>query len=344
MITKKQPTISILITAYNEERHISRCVESCLKQKLKPEEIIVVNDGSKDRTVKILESYADKITIINLPKNTGNKSKAQEIGIKYIKTDIFITTDADTCLHPNFTIEILKSFSSNNITAVSGFVESKKGNWLTKVREINYLIGQTIFKTAQDYVGALYVLVGCGSAFKTDDFKKIIKFDHDNVTEDLDFTYKFKIADKKIILNKKAIVYTQDPNNLRSYFRQLYRWHSGGWYCLKKNFRIMKKPNNALILSLIYLEGLIMGLAIILSPFLILISYRFFLIFILLSIIVTSLSASYGILKYKKYSLFFYLPFQILLAFPEQILFLYTFAKEIILNNKNLYWYKADRY
>ncbi|MCX6796036.1 MAG: glycosyltransferase family 2 protein, partial [Candidatus Falkowbacteria bacterium] len=190
-------TISVLIPAYNEEKSICRCVNSCLNQTRKPDEIIIVNDGSTDNTLKILKSFGNKIKIVDLKKNTGNKSKAQEMGLREVKTDVFITTDADTSLDKNFVKEIGKSFDEEGISAVCGFVKSDKCNWITNVREINYLVGQTVYKKAQSKINAIFVLVGCGSAFKTSDFRKIVTFDHDNVTEDLDFTYKLKLADKK---------------------------------------------------------------------------------------------------------------------------------------------------
>jgi cellulose synthase/poly-beta-1,6-N-acetylglucosamine synthase-like glycosyltransferase len=336
--------ISILIPAYNEEKSIWKCINSCLIQTRKPDEIIVVNDGSTDQTLNILKTFLGKITIVDLKKNTGNKSKAQEIGLRFVKGDIFISTDGDTVLNRNFVKRIEESFEDKEVTAVCGYVESNKCNWITNVREINYLIGQTIYKKAQSYVGALFVLVGCGSAFRTKDFRRNVTFDHDNVTEDLDFTYKLKLADKKIMLQEKAIVYTQDPNNLKSYFRQLYRWYSGGWYCLRKNKAILKKPNNALILGLLYLESLIMGGIMIFSPLLLFWNPRYFLFFLALVWGVTAICASYGIFKSRRYNLFLYIPLQYLLGIGEQIVFFYTFFKEIVLNKKNLVWNKADRY
>ena len=144
--------------------------------------------------------------------------------------------------------------------------------------------------------------------------------------------------------NEDAIVYTQDPNNLKSYFKQIYRWYSGGWTCLRKNFKILKKPNNALILSLIYLEGLVMGGIFILSPLFIVFGFKYFLYLILLEFTLTSGSLIYGAVKYKKYELFLYLPHHYLLHIINNVVFLLTFIKEIILNKRNLVWYKPDRY
>ena len=303
----KDWSVTILIAAYNEEKGIRRCIESCLRQTRQADKIVVVNDGSKDRTKEILESFGKQIRVINLPFNTGNKSRAQEIGIQYIDTDIFVTTDGDTELDRNFIKEILKSFDDHNISAVSGFVESKRNNWITRVREINYLVGQTIYKKAQEAVDAIFVICGCAAAFKTKDFKKYARFDHDNVTEDLDFTYQLKLAGKKITFNDKAIVYTQDPNNLGSYFKQLYRWYSGGWACLKKNLSILKKPNNALILSPLYLEGLVVGGIVLLAPLLILFGIEYFLYYLFLQFMLTALIVSYGAFRFRRYDVFLYI-------------------------------------
>ncbi|MFH1506286.1 MAG: glycosyltransferase family 2 protein [archaeon] len=338
-------TLSILIPAYNEEKTIKKTVDSCLNQSEKADQIIVVNDGSKDKTLKILETYGNKIKIIDLSKNTGNKSKAQEQGLKTVKTDLFVTADADTKLHVDFVKQIKKTFREQpEYSAICGFVESERVNWITSVREINYLTGQTIYKQAQAHINAVFVLAGCASAFRTKDFRETVTFDHDNITEDLDFTYKLKIAGKKIFFNNRAIVYTQDPNTLNSYYRQLYRWYSGSWTCLKKNFAIMAQPNNALILSLLYLEGLIMGMFFLLSPLFILYSLNFFLGLILLHIVVVAASSAYGIIKFKRPELFLYLPHQYILGVGEQIVFIYTFFKEFVFNNKNMVWYKPERY
>ena len=337
-------SVSILIPAYNEEKSIKKCLESCFNQTRRLNEILVVNDGSTDNTLKILKSYKRKIKIINLKKNTGNKSKAQEIGLKYVKTDIFITTDADTKLDGKFVEEAVKSLKGKKISAVCGFVESEDRNWLTRVREIDYIICQTIHKKAQSIINAVFVLAGCASAFRTKDFKKTVSFDHDNITEDLDFTYKLKLADKKITYNSKLIVYTQDPDNLKSYIKQIYRWYSGGWTCLRKNIRILKKPNNALILSLTYLEGLIMGILFIFSPFLFSINFGFFVYFFIAEFTLVSLCMSYGMIKYKRYNLFFYLLHHYFVHIINDVVFLLTFVEEIIFNKRNLTWHRAKRY
>ena len=54
------PQISVILSAYNEERFIRKAIESVVNQTLKDIEIIIINDGSTDDTLDIINSYADK--------------------------------------------------------------------------------------------------------------------------------------------------------------------------------------------------------------------------------------------------------------------------------------------
>ena len=236
----------IMIPCHNEEKSIRACVESCLLQTRIPDQILVVNDGSIDRSGKILAEFGNKIQVLTIPIATGNKSHAQEQGLKYVDADIFIATDGDTVLDPYLVEEIEKSFLENpNAVAVGGYVQSLKHNWLTACREIDYIVGQNLYKVAQANVGALFVIPGCAGAFRTEIFRKHIRFDHDTLTEDLDFTYKLHENYFEIIYNRKAIAYTQDPATLGEYINQMRRWYSGGWQNLKKHYWLLKKPGNS---------------------------------------------------------------------------------------------------
>ena len=174
---KSNLTISALIPCHNEEKTIEKCINSCLDQIHPFDEIVIVNDGSTDRTTKVLKKYKNnpKIKIVKIPKCSKNKSYAQERGLKEISSDIFVTTDADTLLDINFVQEIIHKFEKEDVVAVVGYVQSLKHNWLTAYREIDYIICQDIHKNAQDIIGAVFIISGCASAFDTETFRKLDK-------------------------------------------------------------------------------------------------------------------------------------------------------------------------
>jgi len=334
--------VSILIPAYNEGKTIRRTIESCLFQTRPADEIIIVNDGSTDDTLQILQTFGERIIIVDLKKNTGNKSLAQEQGLPYITGDIFVATDADTLLHPNFIEEILPNFNDPEVGAVAGYVKSLKNNWLTASREVDYAIGQEIYKTAQSFIGFILIIPGCAAAFRTRIMKEEIRFDHDTVTEDLDFTYQLHELGHKIAFEKNAISFTQDPPNISSYIRQMRRWYGGGFENLQKHFFVIsKKPSAAFELSLSYADSLSTSILIFLLPLLNLSLFsKVFLVFVVPQAIIFCVftaihSGRPDILKH---------PFGYLVTrFINSAILLDEFTRTIIFKQKQATWLKSDR-
>lgn len=334
--------ISILIPAHNEERSIRATVESCLTQTRPADEILVVNDGSTDRTGEILSKFGTKIHVITIPVATGNKSYAQEYGLRFITGDVFIATDGDTILDRHFVEKIEPHFDDPEVTAVGGYIQSIKNNWLTACREIDYAFGQNLHKRAQDNIGYLFVIPGCAGAFRTDIFRKIATFDHDTITEDLDFTYKFHKNNCKIIFERGAIVYTQDPFTFNAYINQMRRWYSGGWQNLLKHVSgILHRPSSAFELSLMYIEGTIFSTLIFIVPFLN--PEYFFKVYLGMYFTFTFLVASYAGWIRRRLDLVLVAPLYPLLSFTNAYIFIEQFVKEVIFRKRMLVWFKPER-
>jgi len=332
--------ISVLIPCHNEEISIRKCVESCLNQTRKLDEIVVVNDGSTDASAHILASFGDAIKVVTIPKATGNKSYAQEHGLKFVTGDVFIATDGDTKLHPEFAQEIEKRMQDNEVSAVGGYVKSLPYNWLTACRAFEYTIGQNLHKLAQSYINFMFVIPGAAGAFRTELFRKAIKFEHDTITEDLDFTYKFHRFGLKIAFCPAAICYTQDPATLKQYINQLRRWYGGGWQCLKKHIDLVREPAVALELSLIYFEGMLFSLVMFALPFINLYSAAWFFGGYFLSTIVLAVLVA---AKERRWDILLVPLFATPLLVINSWIWLEQFGKEIILGRKNLVWFQPER-
>lgn len=339
---KSRLSVTILIPCHNEEKSINSCVLSCLSQSRKADRIVVVNDGSTDRSREILKSFGKRIIVIDVYPATGNKSHAQEQGLKYITTDIFVSTDGDTLMDKNFVKNVLKNFRDEKIAAVGGYVKSIPYNWLTACRAYDYSIGQNIHKLAQSYLEFMLVIPGAAGAFRTEIFKKNIGFDHDTLTEDLDFTYKLHKKKLNIAYNRKAIVYTQDPTSLKSYVNQMRRWFGGGWQNLKKHWSmdLIDDPRRVLELSLTYIEGLIFSLLLFLTP---LINILWALQIGLILLVIIMIQALFAAWVEKRIDILV-VPFvYILMIYVNSAIFLEQFVKEIIFNTKNLVWFHPER-
>ena len=334
--------ISILIPCHNEEKSINACVSSCLNQSRPADEIIVVNDGSTDGSAEILRNFGNRITVVTLEKATGNKSYAQEIGLSYVTGDVFITTDGDTILDVDFVKYVEEDYTKYpHLTAVGGYVKSMKHNTLTMLRAFEYSLGQNLHKLAQHHLGYLFVIPGAAGIFKTADFRKYISFEHDTLTEDLDFTFRLHKNDLKIHYDRRLIVYTQDPTTLHSYVNQVRRWFGGGWQCLMKHKSLAaEQPKVALELSILYMEGLVFSALFFILPFL---SIRFYLNFLLSYI---GLAIIFGLVAAWKerrvWLVLAPLPYM-LLAVINSYVFLEQMVKEVFLKRKNLSWFHPER-
>jgi cellulose synthase/poly-beta-1,6-N-acetylglucosamine synthase-like glycosyltransferase len=339
--TSKQ-TISLLVPCYNEERSVEASLKSCLAQSRPFDEIVFIDDCSKDKTPEILARYADRITVRRTPSNTGNKSSAQEFGLSFITGDIVVMTDADTLLSPNFASEIEREFRQRpDVVAVSGYVRSLPHNWLTLCRAFDYAVGQTIHKVAQNYLNYIFVMPGAASAFRTSIFRKHITFDHDTITEDLDFTYKIHRHNLTISFNPKAISHTQDPATLHDYINQMRRWYGGGWQNLLKHYRIVPLSLiRSLELSLLYGEGVIFSILLFLIP----VINVWFGLWLLIGYFGVALPLALWAAVVERRPMLVLAPIpNAFLLYVNAYIYLEQFTKEVMLRKKNLIWFKPER-
>ena len=336
----KRLSISLLIPCYNEETSLEASIISCLNQTRPFDQLVFVDDSSKDRTPEILAEFANRITVVRTPRNTGNKSSAQEYGLQFVTGEILVTTDADTMLHPRFVEEIEKNFEDPEIAAVAGYVNSLPYNWLTLCRAFYYVVGQNLHKVAQNYLNYIFVMPGAASAFNTKMFREFCTFDHDTITEDLDFTYKLHRNDLKIVYNQNAISYTQDPTTLHNYSHQMRRWYSGGWQNLLKHVSVTRHPIRALELSLIYIEGIVFSTLLLVTPFINLYLSLAIMAGYMLVVMVFAVWAAW--VSGRTSILWAPVPY-LFLIYVNAYLFMETFIKEVIVGRKTLIWFKPDR-
>lgn len=114
--------VSVIIPCFNHEKFIGRCLRSILDQNLdrKDYEIIVVDDGSKDNSLKIINTFKKDIKIISNNKNKG-LPYSLNVGIKSSKSKYVVRLDSDDYVNKNFLLFLLEFIERNSeeIDAVS---------------------------------------------------------------------------------------------------------------------------------------------------------------------------------------------------------------------------------
>jgi glycosyltransferase involved in cell wall biosynthesis len=110
----ERPKVSVIVAAYNQERYIGRCLRSLLHQTISHDdyEILVVDDGSTDRTPYALELFYDAITTITMRSNEGLPA-ALNRGIREARAPLVVRVDSDDFVNRNF-INFLQHYLETN--------------------------------------------------------------------------------------------------------------------------------------------------------------------------------------------------------------------------------------
>jgi len=252
---KSYPKVSVIIPAYNEEKVIANTIEALLETKYPKKEIIFVDDGSKDSTLRIATRYKDRIKVLH--KENGGKATALNYGIQYSTGEIIVIVDADTIIGRQSLKEIVKGFEVNeHVAAVAGNIKVRNAtNWITKCQALEYITGIQIIRRAFDVFGSITIVPGALGAFKKSYLVEAGAYGKDTIVEDFDQTIKLLKAGLITQGSSKATAYTEAPNTLRDFIAQRKRWYRGNMQVLKKHADALTNPRYGYLqkLSLPYL-------------------------------------------------------------------------------------------
>lgn len=270
------PKVSILIAAYNEEIDIADTLESIIEcsdlyNQGENYEIIVVDDGSKDKTAEIVSSYAKKHKFIRLiQQENGGKASALNTAISHSQFDIIVSIDADSFIDHRTLINLTKHFSNPKVGAVAGQVKvANLDSWLTHFQLVEYCSGQHFDKRAQAALGCVIVVPGAAGAFRKEVVLQLGGYSTDTITEDMDLTIEVEKLGYQVIFEPLAIGWTEAPLSLHPLIKQRVRWMYGTFQVIIKHRKAVLNPRFK-TLGLIGLPTLmIFGIAVgLVTPFL----------------------------------------------------------------------------
>lgn len=219
---------SIIVPAYNEEVTISSCIESMLNLDYPSYEVIVVDDGSKDKTFNEASKFLTNGVQVIRQENTG-KPGAINTGIKKASGDIIITVDADSKLHPSALKWISRRFSKNQrLGAVAGNVKIDRSRSVLKIlQSLEYTTSINLGRKSQSLLHCVMIVPGAIAALKTEALHKVGYFSSDTFAEDFDITMRILQAGYHVEYESRAIAFTQAPESIEDLLKQRRRWNRG---------------------------------------------------------------------------------------------------------------------
>lgn len=261
---KYRPTISLIVPAHNEEGVIERTIKAFLKVDYpnSKKEMIIINDGSKDKTKQIVLKYADTvintednrhhpntqvknlsplslqhseylnkshITLINRNKGGRGKAFASNEGGKIAKGNILFFIDADIEIDRNAFKNAAKHLEDKKVGALAGYVHVRKNkSILNGFLRFESVMAQKVMRSGFNVLGVHYIIPGGCAIFKRKLWKSVGMYSSNSLAEDTDLTWKVLTETNFDIRFDDTIkVYADEPQTMPSLWNQRLRWARG---------------------------------------------------------------------------------------------------------------------
>lgn len=248
--------ISVVVPAYNSEGTIGKCLLALIKQNYtKKYEIIVVDDGSTDKTVDEVCKFKE---VRLLKQKHKGPAAARNFGVRHAKGDIVLFTDSDCVPNHNWIRDMVKPFEKKDIVGVSGAYKTLNKDKLI-ARFVGFEIAERHNKLKEqkeiDFIGTY------SAGYRKNIFLKFGGFDEKFPLasgEDPELSFKISRANLRMIFQPNAFVYHRHPETLWKFLKK--KFWTGFWrvFIYKKHrnkiFRHSYTPKS------LYLEEAIAGL------------------------------------------------------------------------------------
>jgi cellulose synthase/poly-beta-1,6-N-acetylglucosamine synthase-like glycosyltransferase/peptidoglycan/xylan/chitin deacetylase (PgdA/CDA1 family)/spore germination protein YaaH len=231
------PFVSVIVPAFNEERVITKTIESLLASDYPAFEVIVVDDGSPDRTSEVVrERFGTEERVRLYTKANGGKAEALNYGLLRARGGIVICLDADTIFTPHTIRALARRFHDPRVGAVAG--NAKVGNRInivTRWQALEYITSQNLDRRAFASLNCITVVPGAVGAWRRELVGRAGGFSSDTLAEDQDLTLSVRRMGFSVGYEEDAVAWTEAPDTLKGLSRQRFRWSYGTLQCMWKH-------------------------------------------------------------------------------------------------------------
>lgn len=208
--------VSICITVFNEEDSISKLIESLINQTKKADEIVIVDGGSKDKTLEIVKHYQKKFKYIKLLAENCTRAHGRNLGVEIAKNNIIAITDGGCVADKEWLKNITKPFETSRVDIVAGFYRMIGKNNLQKAESV--FLGVTPRKFDHNFLPSTRSIAFTKNAW---DVVGGFPEDNNNSAEDTDFNYKAVKLGLNYSRVKNAIVEWGIPVTLKDFYEKI---------------------------------------------------------------------------------------------------------------------------
>ena len=216
---RKNIKVSFVATVLNEEETIKGLLDSIIQQTKKPDEVIVVDGGSTDRTLSEISNIKLKFRVLT---KHGNRSVGRNAGIKRATGDIILLSDAGCTLDKNWVKNIIQPFDNHSVDVVAGYYKAKPKTVFEKC------LVPYVFVMPDKVNPKTFLPASRSMAFRKGVWKKVGGFPQEfSHNEDYVFANRLKKMNAAMVFKRDAIVYWQPRTNLKQAFIMFFRFALG---------------------------------------------------------------------------------------------------------------------
>jgi len=238
--------VTIIVPVFNEEEVILPALRSLLSLDYPAYDILVIDDGSTDRTHELastLEGTYGSVTLRVVGRANGGKAAALNTGIALASTPYVLCMDGDSRLAPGTLRNAMRHFADPRVGAVAGNVKVvNRNNVWTRLQALEYIEGLNLARRAQGFLRVVNIIPGPIGVFRRDVLASVGGYDNDTFAEDADLTLKIISAGWHVPYEERAIAWTEAPEFFLDLIRQRYRWTRGILQALRKRSALLASP------------------------------------------------------------------------------------------------------
>lgn len=261
------PPVSVLIPARNEEKVIGSLLASLQELNYPAEklEIIVINDGSQDKTGKIVEEKSRqdrRIRLLNIPLEKAGRGKGHALntGLELASFDTIAVYDADNRPEKDSLSRLCAALVADpQLAAVTGKFRAynRKKNWLTRMINLETLAFQWIIQAGRWQFLSIAFISGTNFVIRRPVLREIGYWNGNSLVEDSELTFRIYENGYKVRFLPAAVTWEQEPETLKIWLRQRTRWARGNGHIIKdygkRLFKARPRKSSLELLNLMYL-------------------------------------------------------------------------------------------
>jgi len=239
------PTVTMLVAAYNEEACIGRKIENTLALDYPPDklELLVVTDGSTDRTPDIVRTYAERnanVRLLHQPERQG-KPRALLRGFPQAQGEVIVFSDANCYFQPDTLRKLVRHFADPEVGGASGAKRiSGQGDAVAKEGEGLYWRYESYLKACDSAVSSVMGVPGEIWAVRRNAY---IPPDPDSFIDD--FVASLRLVERgwRVVFEPQALAYEEASPSLRAEWQRRSRIAAGGWQAFFRLPGMLRHPN-----------------------------------------------------------------------------------------------------